>query len=238
MDARPTGCMAEASRKRNEYLWLAVIGSVLIAAVLLTRAHADSISTFIDRNPAWGLFLYILLNTLDALIAPGATLPLIPVAVHAWGRVIAALVTTAGWTAGSLIAFLIARRWGYPLVRKITSIDRLRGMKRYIPDDLFWSIALMRLVMPMDLISYAIGLFTDISWLKYMAATALGLTPSALLLAWLGKLPHAYEIIALGIGGAVAVAYVVITHRRHRRHGRGGRHGSHHLSARGRKATS
>jgi uncharacterized membrane protein YdjX (TVP38/TMEM64 family) len=216
--------MAQASRTRSEYLWLGVVGGILIAAVLLTRAHADSIKAFIDQKPAWGLFLYVLLNILDAVIAPGATLPLIPVAVHAWGRIVAGLVTTAGWTVGSLIAFLIARRWGYPIVRKITSLERLRGMKRYIPEDLFWSIALMRLVLPMDLISYAVGLFTDISWSKYMAATALGLIPSALVLAWLGKLPHAYELIAFGIGGAVAVGYVVIVRRRHRR---GPRQGSH-----------
>jgi uncharacterized membrane protein YdjX (TVP38/TMEM64 family) len=138
------------------------------------------------------------------------------VAVHAWGRVIAALVTTVGWAAGSLIAFSIARRWGYPIVRKLTSIERLRGMKKYIPEDLFWSIALMRLVLPMDLISYAVGLFTDISWSKHTAATALGLLPSAMLLAWLGQLPHAFELIAFGIGAAVAAAYVAIAHRRHR----------------------
>ena len=202
------------SASLREYLWLAVVGGALIAAVLLTRAHEDSIKTFIDQKPASGLFLYILLNILDALIAPGATLPLIPVAVHAWGRVIAALVTTVGWTAGSLIAFSIARRWGYPIVRKLTSIERLRGIKKYVPEDLFWSIALMRLVLPMDLISYAVGLFTDISWSKYTAATALGLLPSALLLAWLGQLPHAYELIMVGIGGAVAVAYAVIVRRR------------------------
>jgi uncharacterized membrane protein YdjX (TVP38/TMEM64 family) len=199
-----------------EYVWLAAIGGILIAAVLLTRAHADAIETFIGRKPVWGFFLYILLNILDALIAPGATLPLIPVAVHVWGRVIAALITTIGWTAGSLIAFLIARRWGYPIVRKITSIERLRGMKRYIPEDLFWSIVLLRLVLPMDLISYAVGLFTDIRGSKYMAATALGLLPSALLLAWLGKLPHAYELIAFGIAVAVAVAYAMVVRRRHR----------------------
>jgi uncharacterized membrane protein YdjX (TVP38/TMEM64 family) len=209
--------MAEASRRRREYVWLALIAGVLLTAVLLTRAHADSIKAFIDRNAAWGVFLYIVLNILDALIAPGATLPLIPVAVHAWGRVVAALITTVGWTAGSLIAFLIARRWGYPIVSKMTSMERLRGMKRYIPEDLFWSIALLRLVLPMDVISYAIGLFTDISWTKYTTATSLGLLPSALVLAWLGKLPHAYEFIALGIGGAVVVTYVMLARRRHRR---------------------
>jgi uncharacterized membrane protein YdjX (TVP38/TMEM64 family) len=213
--------MTEAARRRKEYAWLAIVAGVLLAAILVTRAHADSIKAFIDHHPGWGLFLYVLLNILDAVIAPGATLPLIPVAVHAWGRIIAALVTTVGWTAGSLLAFLIARRWGYPIVRKMTSMERLRSAKRYIPEDLFWSIALMRLVLPMDVISYAMGLFTHISWTKYTTATALGLVPSALVLAWLGKLPHAYELIAFGIGGAVVVAYVLIVRRRHRRGDRG-----------------
>jgi uncharacterized membrane protein YdjX (TVP38/TMEM64 family) len=207
--------MVAASRK--EYLWLAIIGGALIAVVFVVRAHADSIGRFIDDHPFWGLFLYISLNVLDAVLAPGATLPLIPVAAHMWGRVMAALATTAGWTAGSLIAFLIARRWGYPIVRKLTSLQRVQGMRRYIPKDLFWSIVLARLVLPMDVISYVLGLFTDMGWSRYVAATALGLTPSALLLAYVGKLPNAYEIIALGVAGAFIVASLLVTRRRRRR---------------------
>lgn len=207
--------MAAVSRK--EYLWLAIIAAGLIGAIFGVRSRAEAIRSFIDAYPFWGLFLYILLNILDAVVAPGATLPLIPVAVHIWGRVFAALATTAGWTTGSLIAFLIARHWGYPIVQKLTSIRRVRDMRRYIPEDLFWSIVLVRLIFPMDLISYALGLFTDIGPSRYVIATALGLTPSAFLLAYLGKLPHAYEIIAFGVGGAFVVASLFIARRRKRR---------------------
>jgi uncharacterized membrane protein YdjX (TVP38/TMEM64 family) len=207
--------MARSSRR--EYVWLVAIAAVLITAVFVVRAHADPIKNFIEQHPFWGAFLYILLNVLDAVLAPGATLPLIPVAVHAWGRVVAALVTTVGWTAGSLIAFLIARRWGYPIVRKLTSMQRLRQMERYIPEDLFWSIVLLRLVLPMDVMSYVLGLLTDIGWPKYAAATAMGLTPSAFILAYLGKLPNAYEIIAFGIGAVLVVGSVLIARRRKRK---------------------
>ena len=163
------------------------------------------------------MFLYILLNILDAVLAPGATLPLIPVAAHVWGPILAALATTAGWTAGSLIAFLIARRWGAPLVRKLTSLQRVQRMRRYIPEDLFWSIVLVRLVLPMDVISYVLGLFTDIGWSKYAAATAIGLTPSAFVLAYVGKLPNAYEIIAFGVGGMLLVASLLVARRKRTR---------------------
>ena len=195
-------------------MWLAIVGAILIGALVVVRMHSDGITRFINHHPFWGVFLYLILNVLDAVIAPGATLPLIPVAARAWGRVPAALVTTAGWTLGSLIAFLIARRWGYPIVKRLTSRERIRQMGKYIPDDLFWSIVLLRLVMPMDVMSYVLGLLTDISWSRYMLATAMGLTPSAFVLAYLGKLPNAYEIIMLGVAAAVGVAAVLIARRR------------------------
>ena len=201
--------MTTRSRAR-EYVSLVSVAGVLVGAVFTVRRFAEPIRAFINGHAFWGLFLYITLNIVDAVVAPGATLPLIPVAVRVWGHVVAALTTTAGWTAGSLIAFLIARRWGYPVVRKITSIERVRAMRRYIPENLFWSIVLVRLVLPMDVISYVLGLFTDIGWPTYVAATALGLTPSAFVLAYFGKLSHAYELIALGAGTmAVVTAWLV-----------------------------
>jgi len=198
----------------REYASLAVIAAVLVGSVFAVRSFAGPIRTFVDEHTFWGLGLYISLNIVDAVAAPGATLPLIPVATRVWGRLPAALATTAGWTAGSLIAFLIARRWGYPVVRKITSIERVRSMRRFIPKDLFWSIVLVRLVLPMDVISYVLGLFTDISWPRYVGATALGLTPSAVFLAYLGRLPNGYKIIAFGVGAMAVVAAFLIARRR------------------------
>jgi uncharacterized membrane protein YdjX (TVP38/TMEM64 family) len=226
---RSSGDLPMTAPTRKEYLWLIVVGGVLLSAVLLVHAHADSIRDFIDQQPAWGLLLYVLLNILDALIAPGATLPLIPVASRVWGPILTAFVTTAGWTSGSLIAFLVARRWGAPMVEKMTSMRRVREMKRYIPEDLFWSIVLVRLVLPMDIISYVLGLFTKMGWARYAGATAIGLAPPAFLLAFLGKLPHAYEIIAFGIGGGIVVVSVLVARRKQSR-AKPPSHSRHHRS--------
>jgi uncharacterized membrane protein YdjX (TVP38/TMEM64 family) len=201
----------EKSRVR-EYLTLAIVAGVVVGALLLVRAYDAELRRFIEQHPLPGILLYIVLNMLDAMIAPGATLPLIPIAAKAWGRIPAALITTVGWTAGSLLAFLIARRWGPSAVKKITSYERVRRLRKYIPDNLFWSVVLMRAVMPMDVISYVLGLFTDMSWQSYLGATALGLLPSALLLAYLGKLPHAYEIFTVCLG-VLAVAWLVLAAR-------------------------
>jgi uncharacterized membrane protein YdjX (TVP38/TMEM64 family) len=206
-----------ASSSKQGILRLVLVGAVLVGAILIVHGHTDVIGTFIDRHTGWGLLLYLLLNVLDAVLLPGATLPLIPVATTVWGPIPAALATTAGWTGGSLIAFLIARRWGAPLVRRLTSMQRIRDMRRFIPDDLFWSVLLVRLILPMDVISYVLGLFTDMSWAKYALATALGLTPAAFLLAYLGSLPNGYWIVASGASVAIVVATVVAARSGQRR---------------------
>jgi uncharacterized membrane protein YdjX (TVP38/TMEM64 family) len=199
---------------RREWMSFGIVAAVLVGAVWLVHQHGDQIGTFIDRHTASGVILYLLLNIIDAVAAPGATLPLIPVAGHTWGHIGAALLTTVGWTIGSLIAFLIARRWGVPVVRKLTSLERVRRLKRYIPKNLFWSVVVIRTILPMDVISYVLGLFTDMSWMAYTAATALGLTPAAFLLAYLGRTPHAYTMMTIVMGCGAVVAIIVSTWRR------------------------
>jgi hypothetical protein len=65
----------------------------------------------------------------------------------------------------------------------------------------------------MDVIGYVLGLFTEMTWPTYALATALGLTPSAFILAYIGKTPRAYDIIMFGIGGAV-LGWIMYSTRR------------------------
>ena len=70
------------------------------------------------------------------------------------------------------------------------------------------------MIIPMDVISYVLGLFSDMSWSTYALATALGLTPSAFILAYIGKTPRAYDVIMIGIGAVVVGWIVYVTRRR------------------------
>jgi len=206
--------VARARSRTREYLTLGVLTAVIVGALLLARHYEADLREFIAGHSLSGVLLYLALNVLDAMVAPGATLPLIPIVAKQWGHIPAAVVTTAGWTVGSLLAFLIARRWGASVVRKLTSYDRVRRLAKYIPDNLFWSVVALRTVMPMDVISYVLGLFTTMSWEAYLGATALGLAPSALVLAYLGRRPHAYHVLTLLLCLAVAVSVIVGARRR------------------------
>jgi uncharacterized membrane protein YdjX (TVP38/TMEM64 family) len=93
-------------------------------------------------------------------------------------------------------------------------MQRVKRLKAYVPKDLFWSIVVLRTFMPMDVISYVLGLFTNMTWSSYAIATALGLTPSAFLLAYLGKTPHAYTLITIVLGCGVIAAIIASRGRR------------------------
>jgi uncharacterized membrane protein YdjX (TVP38/TMEM64 family) len=201
------------SDKKREYGWMAAVGAVLLAAVLLVRHFDKPLRHFMTQHSVLGVIVYITLNITDAVIAPGSTLTLIPVAAKAWGRLPAAFITVAGWTAGSLLAFFLARHWGAPLVSKIAPMSRVQRLKKYIPQRLFWSVVVLRFVLPMDVMSYVLGLFTRMPWLEYAGATALGLVPSALVLTYLGKTSHGYEIMMLAVAGAAIAGIVYSTHR-------------------------
>lgn len=95
-------------------------------------------------------------------------------------------------------------------------MERIRQMKRDVPKRPFWTVVFFRVVLPMDVLSYVLGLFTDMRWTTYVAATALGVGPAAFVLAYLGRMPRGFDLIAFAIGAAVVIGYIAVTRLRRR----------------------
>jgi uncharacterized membrane protein YdjX (TVP38/TMEM64 family) len=105
-----------------------------------------------------------------------------------------------GWGIGAIIAFLLAQHYGKPLVQRFIPPDRLRAIERLIPQkNLFWSVIFLRMTVPVDVLSYALGLFTEMSLESYVTATIIGITPFALFIAYSGTLVPMYQLIAMGV---------------------------------------
>ena len=50
----------------------------------------------------------------------------------------------------------------------------------------FMSVVLLRMVLPVDVLSYALGFFSDISLWRYTTATIIGIAPFAFIFAYAG----------------------------------------------------
>ncbi|MBI2459741.1 MAG: VTT domain-containing protein [Parcubacteria group bacterium] len=144
---------------------------------------------------------YIFFTIIAVVFAPVSTLPLIPLATSVWGWFIAGMLSIVGWTIGAQIAFYIARYFGKPLVKKLISFDKLNKFENYFPkQNTFWAVVFFRMVIPVDVLSYALGLFSRMNGFSYFLATLIGVAPFAFILAYAGTLSVGFQIAALGAG--------------------------------------
>ena len=151
-----------------------------------------------SQGNSLGIIFYVIITIVAVIIPPFSSAPLIPVAAGIWGFFGAAIFSIAGWVLGAMAAFLIARVYGVPLVSRITSIERIYEIQKSLsPRHIFWSAVLLRMIMPVDILSYALGLFGLIGWKEYLFATALGVTPFAFAFAYVGTLSVLYQLVIL-----------------------------------------
>jgi uncharacterized membrane protein YdjX (TVP38/TMEM64 family) len=157
-----------------------------------------------------GLLIYIFLNILAIVVAPITVLPLIVVVAGIWGWVVAGFVTWIAWILGSVVAFLIARRFGIPIVRRFISLDGLyKFEERFSFVGSFWGVVFLRMVIPVEILSYGLGLFGRIGFWRYTFASALGFLPIVFLFGYFGVVPFIYQVI-LGLLVLIGVLVLMI----------------------------
>jgi uncharacterized membrane protein YdjX (TVP38/TMEM64 family) len=185
---------------------------VLILFILISYI-IQSNSQFIENNldkTLSGILFYIFLTTTATIIAPISAVPLLPFAIFLWGWFFAAIFSIIGWTLGSVIAFSLARKFGVPIIKHFVSLKKLSKFEKYIPKEkIFLSIIVMRIFLPVDILSYLLGLFSKVKFSTYTLATIIGLTPFAFALAYLGKFSIKTQIISIIIGGLI-LAFIMI----------------------------
>jgi uncharacterized membrane protein YdjX (TVP38/TMEM64 family) len=156
-----------------------------------------------------GIIVYLILAIIDAGGIPITIVPLIPIVSGLYGVIISSILTTIGWTVGTIGGFFIARIYGIKIVKKLFSQKRIDEVKILIPrKNLFLVVFLLRLLMPLDLVTYVIGILTEIRFRPFILASIPGIVISAVYLSYLGSLPLIYEVI----GFLVGIVLLIIIH--------------------------
>lgn len=186
--------------KIKSILGILLVVLLFILASYLTQVYQSQLKTSLEFG-IWGMVIYIIIGIIATVIAPISTLPLLPIATTLWGWVIAAILSIVGWTIGSVIAFYLARKYGVKLVSKITNINTLQKYENLVPTKhIFFSIIALRIVLPVDILSYLLGLFSKVPLSIYTLATIIGITPFAFILSYLGGLSITLQLVFLSIG--------------------------------------
>ena len=185
---------------------LEILAIILLFALssYLVRQNIDFLKSVIGND--FGIFFYILIAIFAVVVAPISMMPLIPLASNIFGWLSAAVFSIVGWTIGSFIVFFISRKYGVPLIKKFVSLEKLEKLENKIPkENLFLDLILLRMIIPVDILSYAISLFTKINFRTYALTTIIGIIPFAFVFSYLGTIPVIYQII-----GFVLIGFVVV----------------------------
>lgn len=219
--------------KRYAATVLSIISIVLciltVLGVIFIRTRfsdTDAIKEWVDENYLLGMLVMTAVCALQVVIAfiPGE---LVEIAVgYAFGGWMGALICTVGATLGSVVAIVLARKFGRQLVESLYSREKIDALpiistpkKRNVMTFLLFLIP----GTPKDLFTYVIGL-TDMSIPLYIVLTTVARFPS-IIMSTLGggalgddKLMHAIVIfiVAAVVSGTGYLVYLAIR-KRHRK---------------------
>ena len=185
------------SEKTKAFFGLLIIIGLFVLSSYLVRTNIEFVQSLIKNN-FLGMMVYILITIIAVVIAPISMMPLIPIASNLWGWLNAGLINLIGWTLGSFIVFFICRKYGVDLIKKFVSLKSINKFESKIPkENLFVDILLLRMIFPIDILSYILGLFSKVNFKIYSTATIIGLIPLAFIFSYLGTVKTLYQIIGI-----------------------------------------
>lgn len=165
--------------------WIFIL--LFLASALLSDNVVTFLKEFIDGNNITSAFFLIFMMFLATVVAPLAVLPIVPAVSPFFGPLLTTLYVVMGWCAGAVVAFLLARHVGRPTLSKIISLDTVERYESRLPKNLtFWGLVFLRMVIPVDVLSYVVGFVSSMSVFKYTLATLIGITPFSFIFSYGG----------------------------------------------------
>ncbi|WP_047855679.1 TVP38/TMEM64 family protein [Archangium gephyra] len=171
----------------------------------------------IQAHPFWGAALFILLSAFSAILAFFSSAVLVPVAIHTWGEAVCVLLLWCGWMLGGAGAYVIARAWGRPVVRRLVSNELFgRYEERISQHSSFGLVLLFQLAVPSEIPGYVLGL-ARYGLRRYLRVLAVAELPYAVGTVYLGSsllAQRSFVLLALGLLGILFSTWALRALRR------------------------
>ncbi len=191
----------------KKYSAVGFIVILFIVSTYFSAKYEVQLQNLIDQS-FLGVLLYILIISVSTVVAPVSNLPLIPIASNIWGPVLSGILSIIGWFIGSLLIFWLCRKYGLKILEKVGPRLRSEKYTHILPgDQMFWSHILLRMMIPVDILSYLLGLFSTIHWKMFALTTFIGITPMAFVFAFGGVLSVGTQV-TLFIAGAIILTLI------------------------------
>ena len=167
---------------------------------------------WVDSYGVWGRLLFVGMVVLQVIIAfiPGEPIEL--AAGYGFGFFEGTLLTLAGLMIGSLIVFLMVRKWGVRLVEVFFDSKRIQDFSFLKDSKKIKTIAFLLMVIPgtpKDFLSYFAGL-TSITLKSWMGIVVVGRLPSLITSTATGAAAGEKNYIVSGIMLLITLVVTVV----------------------------
>lgn len=171
----------------------------------------EEMRALFDNSGAWGPLVYVLILVVAVVVMPVTVMPLIPLASAMFGPFLTGVLSMIGWTIGGVIAFTIARYLGRPIIKYFISLEKLDQKVAHIPlKGRFLMLILLRITMPVDVISYAAGFSKAIGFWEFTLATVIGVSWFSFAFAYLGDALFEGNLLVLIEVGAISALVFIL----------------------------
>jgi uncharacterized membrane protein YdjX (TVP38/TMEM64 family) len=183
--------LKSVTKKKIIAISLLVVVIAILTAIVLTTCmpmlkmadDPDEFRLYMENRGLGGVVFFIFVTVIQVIAAviPGG--PLEVAAGYCFGPFKGALICDLGMTIGSLIVFLLVRKFGMAFIEIFISrekIESLKFLKTTGQSRLVIFILFLIPGSPKDILAYAVGL-TDLSVVSWIFITSVGRFPSILL---------------------------------------------------------
>jgi uncharacterized membrane protein YdjX (TVP38/TMEM64 family) len=161
---------------------------MIIAAIYFSKVDVEYVKSFLLSFGMLAPIVCIAGMTLAVIIAPMPSLPFDLAAGALFGGFLGGVYSMTGAVIGSIIAFLITRKFGRRVMQKYAA-DYAKMCEQCDENYIFVLLFVSRLIplISFDIVSYAAGL-TPIKLWKFIVATVVGVVPVTFVLTYSGSL--------------------------------------------------
>jgi len=177
----------------------------------LFSLRADEIAGFVESFGIFSYLIFLLIVVLEVVLAPVPPLLLYTVAGILYSSLIGGLLVLAGNLVGATIDFFLARKFGAQRFRRAIKPSLTERFNRFFGKYGALSVFLLRInpLTTSDLVSYIAG-FTNMRYLPFIIATAVGLAPLIFIQTYLGGSIFSRNSILIGIAFLFGILFMVL----------------------------